>query len=161
MRPAPVVTSLVVHVIIALLWSFAFVLYATRMSPVGLGIAAVLLVLQLIGLLGIIRRRSYARTYNAVYFLFWGAFSSLGACAAAGREQDPSLFAWGLFVFLFFGWLALSFALARGSRHTLHPRRHHLSQRPPLRSRHQNLPSPRSDASSRKPQLSVPLARRA
>lgn len=112
MRPAPVVTSLVVHVIIALLWLFAFVLYATRMSPVGLGIAAVLLVLQLIGLLGIIRRRSYARTYNAVYFLFWGAFSSLGACAAAGREQDASLFAWGLFVLLFFGWLALSFALA-------------------------------------------------
>jgi len=112
MRPAPVVTSIVAHVIIALLWLLAFVLYATRMSPVGLAIAAVLLGLQLIGFLGILRRRSYARPYNAVYFLFWGAFSSLGACAAAEREHDPSLFAWGLFVLLFFGWLGLSFALA-------------------------------------------------
>lgn len=112
MRPASVVTSIVAHVIIALLWLLAFVLYATRMSPIGLAIAGILLGAQLVGFLGIIRRRSYARPYNAVYFLFWGAFSSLGACAAAGREHDASLFAWGLFVLLFFGWLALSFALA-------------------------------------------------
>jgi len=112
MRPAPVVTSIVAHVVIALLWLLAFVLYVARMSPIGLVIAAVLLTLQLVGFVGIIRRRSYARPYNALYFLSWGAFSSLGACAAAGRQQDASLFAWGVFVFLFFGWLALSFARA-------------------------------------------------
>lgn len=89
--PLPLIGALLMNIGMLALWLIAILAFGLKMSPFGLGIAAILLALNIFGAFSIVARKPAARRFNAWFIGIWAALASLSNLQGALRGDMPRL----------------------------------------------------------------------
>lgn len=72
--PLPLIGALLMNAAMLLVWLIGIMEFRHEMSPFGLGMVAVSLALNIVGVVSIIARQPVARRFNAWFLGMWTAF---------------------------------------------------------------------------------------